>query len=672
MKFFILLLLICLPVFSETQIIELSENIQEVTLGAKVYYLIDKEDKLTIDDIASANNQNLFIRNASNIVEFGYVKSPIWLRLTVKELNLKPRNWFLEIAYPLLDKIEFYSLDGGKWVTKYTGDKYPFSNRELFYRNFGFSQSFQPVKEQTFYIKIQTTSAAIIPLTLYQEELLLKKILYTENWHLIYYGVLLVMIFYNGFIFLSFRSISYLLYSLSTLSMLGYQVMFNGHGFQYLWSNNIWLQQYAGLIAITLFAFFTFEFMIRFLDLPKNIRFYLRALLILQNIIIFTNLYYSLSTAFKLIGIAGLFNVVIFISIGIISWIKGYRAARFFVVAWGGYCLGSILASLRIMGLVDTNFITTYSLQIGSMVELVFLSIALADRYKLIMDENIRVQKNLLEIQIVHTNTLEEKVKERTATLDNTLNKLNQSMSLIRDDLMLAKKIQKNILQIKPSILKELSVIQTYLPMSEVGGDFYDITKINDSTYRIFQADATGHGVQAAMITMAIKGIYDNIKNFDLETSEIMEIFNDDYLHKYQSLNSFMTAILVDINVKRQVLKYTSAGHPAAVLLKNDNTHLLKNTGKMIGVIKNAKYTSLELQFNRGDRLYIFTDGIFEEFNTKEEEFGEERLHSILEETSKNASIQDSIKTVLDALDTFLESQDKQDDITVIGIEYPN
>lgn len=672
MKFFIILLLICLPVFSESQTVELLEDIEEISLGTKVYYLIDREDKLTIDDIANTNNQNLFIKNASNITEFGYVTSPVWLKFTVKELNLKSRNWFLEIAYPLLDKIEFYSLDGGKWVTKYAGDNYPFSNRELFYRNFGFVLSFPPAKEQTFYIKIQTTSAAIIPLTLYQEEILLKKILYTENWHLIYYGVLLVMIFYNGFIFISFRSISYLLYSLSTLSMLTYQVMFNGHGFQYLWSNNIWLQQYGGLIAITLFAIFTFEFMIRFLDLPQKIRFYLRVLLILQNIIIFSNLYYSLPTAFKLIGIAGLFNVVIFISIGIISWIKGYRAARFFVVAWGGYCLGSILASLRIMGLVDTNFITTYSLQIGSMVELVFLSIALADRYKLIMDENIHVQKNLLEIQIVNNNTLEEKVKERTATLDNTLNKLNQSMSLIRDDLMLAKKIQKNTLQVKPSILKELNIVQTYLPMSEVGGDFYDITKINDSTYRIFQADATGHGVQAAMITMAIKGIYDNIKNFDLDTSEIMEIFNGDYLHKYESLNSFMTAILIDINVKRHVLKYTSAGHPAAVLIKNDTTRLLKNTGKMIGIVKNIKYNSLELPFDRGDRLYIFTDGIFEEFNTKEEEFGEERLYSILEETAKNTPIQDSIKTVLAALDTFLENQDRQDDITVIGIEYSN
>ena len=118
--------------------------------------------------------------------------------------------------------------------------------------------------------------------------------------------------------------------------------------------------------------------------------------------------------------------------------------------------------------------------------------------------------------------------------------------------------------------------------------------------------------------------------------------------------------------------KILSAGHPALVCIKDNKMETLEKTGMMVGVKKNIQYQFAETKFNRGDRLFIFTDGIFEEFNTKEEEFGEERLHSILEETSKNASNQDSIKTVLDALDTFLESQDKQDDITVIGIEYPN
>ena len=671
MKFALLFFLACFSIFSEDNITKLIEGQDSFELGKQIEYLIDKENRITLENITEPEIQKLFIRNNSNIPEFGYLENSIWLKLTLKDNHPLPEKWFLEFGYPLLDKIELYSKENNAWKVKIIGDEFPFLDREIYYRNLIFTLSIPSNEVKTYYIKIKTSSAVILPLRIYKEKHFSKLTAYTEAWHFIYYGVLVVMIFYNGFISISLRSLTYLLYSFSTLSMLAYQVMFNGHGFQYIWQNNTWLQKYMGLIAIVFFAIFTIEFMIRFLNLKNTIRLIIRFLLLFENLVYIICLFYSVSLTFKIMGLIGIFNITMVFSAGIFSWLNGYRPARFFVIAWGGYCIGAVLVSLRILGLVETNFITTYALQIGSMIELVFLSIALADRYKLIMDENIKVQKELLEIQIVHTNTLEEKVKERTATLDNTLNQLNQSLKIIQEDLNLAKKIQKTTLLVKPTILKELNIVQTYIPMLEVGGDFYDITKVNDSTYRIFQADATGHGVQAAMITMAIKGIYDNVKNYDLESNQIMEIFNDDYMNKYQSLNSFMTAIIVDIDVKRHRLKYTSAGHPAAFLIQKEETHFLKNTGKMIGIIKNVKYTSLEFEFKNTDRLFVFTDGIFEEFNSVEEEFGEERLYSILQENIHLPLDMVVVKALQD-LDNFLGSTPKQDDITILAIENKN
>lgn len=265
------------------------------------------------------------------------------------------------------------------------------------------------------------------------------------------------------------------------------------------------------------------------------------------------------------------------------------------------------------------------------------------------------------ELELANT-MLEQKVKERTF-------ELNKSLNIIREDLALAKKIQKSILHIKPSLLKDLNVVQTYIPMTEVGGDFYDITGLNDSIYRVFLADATGHGVQAAMITMAIKGIYDNIKNFDLDTIQIMEIFNNDCIHKYETLNCLMTAVLIDIDIRRKKLCYVSAGHPAGVLLRNGELSLLKNTGKMVGILKDARYKSSEFDFNAGDRLYIFTDGIFEEFNSQREEFGEERLHSLLMQNIE-LPMDQVFQKVLNELNEFLEGKDRQDDVTILGIEF--
>ena len=220
-----------------------------------------------------------------------------------------------------------------------------------------------------------------------------------------------------------------------------------------------------------------------------------------------------------------------------------------------------------------------------------------------------------------------------------------------------------------PSLTEELKIIPLYIPMSEVGGDYYDINQVNEFTYRIFLADATGHGVQAAMITMAIKGIYDNIKNFELSVNEILNIFNNEYIEKYISLNSFMTAIIIDIDIRNQKLKFASAGHPAGVHFGKAGIQLLEKTGKLIGVKKDNEYKSGDLDFLRGDRLYIFTDGIFEEFNSQEEEFGEEKLYSILSENA-NLSIEESLQEVLTRLDQFLDGKEKQDDISMLGIEY--
>jgi serine phosphatase RsbU (regulator of sigma subunit) len=349
---------------------------------------------------------------------------------------------------------------------------------------------------------------------------------------------------------------------------------------------------------------------------------------------------------------------------GIWSILRGYKAARYFVFGWSIFITGILLLLFRSLGILPSNFLTTYTMQIGSLFELVFLSLALADKYKNILEENNLVQGELLQSQIKQNETLEAKVQERTILL-------NQSLSFIKQDLAVAKKIQQNTLMINYHLIEELEIIPFYLAMSEVGGDFYGINKVTDNKYRLFLADATGHGIQAALITMAIKGIYDNIKNYDLSIQQLMEIFNDEYVQKYGSLNTYLTCIIVDIDIENELLEVTSAGHPSCLLIHNDGTISFPKTGRMIGIVKGTQYDSFQFQFVPGNRLYLFTDGIFEEFNSAEEEFGEERLYSILR-NSMNLSIEKSIHEVINQLEMFLGGRAKQDDITILGVGFKN
>ena len=286
MKFALIFFLLNLSLSSENQYIQLNDDMEALDLGKRIEYFIDEENKISLENITDLEIQSLFLKNKSNIPEFGYQENQIWLKLSIMDNSALPENWYLEIQYPLIDSIEICTKENNIWKIEKTGDEFPFLSRKVFYRNFIFGLSFPAKEVKTYYIKIKTSSAVIIPLRLYKEKYFSKMTAYTEAWHFIYYGVLFVMIFYNGFISISLRSFSYLLYSLSTLSMLSYQIMFNGHGFQYLWQNSIWLQKYMGLISIIFFAIFTIEFMIRFLNLRNTVRLLIRTLLLIQNIII--------------------------------------------------------------------------------------------------------------------------------------------------------------------------------------------------------------------------------------------------------------------------------------------------------------------------------------------------------------------------------------------------
>ena len=144
-----------------------------------------------------------------------------------------------------------------------------------------------------------------------------------------------------------------------------------------------------------------------------------------------------------------------------------------------------------------------------------------------VLDHNIQIDSSD-EIGLLSEefNEMRNNLKKSYEQLEE---KVNESLSLIRRDLSVAQKIQSATLTTNFREHKELDIGVKYVAMTEVGvgGDFYSIDKLDETTSRIFLADATGHGIQAALIVMAIQGIYDSIKNFALqEIRNIKHILN--------------------------------------------------------------------------------------------------------------------------------------------------
>lgn len=259
---------------------------------------------------------------------------------------------------------------------------------------------------------------------------------------------------------------------------------------------------------------------------------------------------------------------------------------------------------------------------------------------------------------------LENKIEERS-------NELNVALTNIHEDLSMAQMLQQSILPGNFNISKALHLQVKYFPQGKVGGDLYDVTTIREDYFRIFLADATGHGVQAALITMLIKSEYDKLKKHSKNPSELLETMNHKFTMEYGALLVFFTCIIVDIDTKKNKILYSSAGHPDQILIQDKEILLLNKTGRIIGVVENTKYGLKQLDFKKDDKILLFTDGILEEVNDRNEDFGMPRMTEIIKKKVKKSSkeiIDSLIKSVYE-FSSVKNNINTSDDITMIGIQ---
>lgn len=238
----------------------------------------------------------------------------------------------------------------------------------------------------------------------------------------------------------------------------------------------------------------------------------------------------------------------------------------------------------------------------------------------------------------------------------------------MKRDLNFAKRIQTNILPSNLNQFNKLKVDLFYLPLNEVGGDFYDIIQLSDNSYRVVLADATGHGVQASLITMLIKSEFSNIQQFNLSPRETIQNLNRVFFAKYRSLNSFFTLFIADIDLESRTLKYCSGGHPDQYISQKGELITLAKTGKLLGILPNETYLEDECKMEKGFQLILFSDGLYEEFNESRQEFGDERLKIFLQK-NQNMYLSSLTEGLIQAMRNWVGNAKLQDDVTILILE---
>ncbi|MFH0977033.1 MAG: 7TM diverse intracellular signaling domain-containing protein [Spirochaetota bacterium] len=384
----------------------LTEPKEEYPLGLHLEILEDREKKWKIEDASSPKLTEYFFQSSKETPNFGFIDYAYWVRFKLINKSHK-EDWLLEISYPLLDQIEVYipaTYNNGKtrqnYIIKTAGENYPFYKRELKHQNFVFHLRILAGKEITYYIRFESTGSVQLPLTLLSPAAFSAKDHEQRIVLGLYYGIILALLLYNIFLFFSLRDKNYLYYVLYLASYGLLQLLLNGLASEYIWPDLPWWSNRSMpfLISVVLLwvSRFSSNFLVCHIYAPKTDKFFSALIFIsIAGMLwsLFGNYYIALLIS---IGTMTLW-IPAAISAGVISWRKGYRPARYFIIAWTTFLSGAFIYILRASGFIPNTFITTNSMQIGSALEVILLSLALADRIDIMKKEKEDAQALAIE-----------------------------------------------------------------------------------------------------------------------------------------------------------------------------------------------------------------------------------------------------------------------------------
>jgi PAS domain S-box-containing protein len=220
-----------------------------------------------------------------------------------------------------------------------------------------------------------------------------------------------------------------------------------------------------------------------------------------------------------------------------------------------------------------------------------------------------------LNTAVVEKESLLEQLRANSADLVDKLGELEHKSGVIGKDLERAQIIQRALLPAQPPQLETVHVNALYRPGMSVGGDLYDICRLDDGRIALYVADATGHGVAAAMLSVLFKQRLEMCDQAGsaLEPAEVLTSVNERLCTDTLTPGMFLTAAYVLLDTKTQELRCASAGHTPMMLLREDGECLLlERTGPALGIVKTPQFTEHQLELQSGDQLILHTDGLTE------------------------------------------------------------
>ncbi len=270
------------------------------------------------------------------------------------------------------------------------------------------------------------------------------------------------------------------------------------------------------------------------------------------------------------------------------------------------------------------------------------------------------------------------KIRHLAKSLIEANQKLMQRQKALDDDLKAAAQIQQSLIPKAPPKVKNFNFAWRFIPCERVGGDIFNIHRLDKSHLAVYIVDVSGHGVPSAMVTVSVSQsllpnsntvVNRKTNHCIIPPADVLNILDREY--PMERFDKYFTITYLLLNIYTGQVRYSSAGHPMPVLTRhNGEIELLKAGGGVISMGDLVRFEEDEIIMKQGDRLFLFTDGLFEIADKAGEFYGEDRLYR---ELLRHRNV--PLDRACERLTTSLLwghgcGMQPQDDITLLAIEY--
>ena len=621
----IILGLLVAPIFSK--------SVKESSPAFSISYIEDLDSKLRLADVLAFTNDR-FIR-VNGDLSLSFSESTFWIKIDTSSLS-KDKSYVITIPFPPLDQLEFFYFRNSGYQSRIAGDSVIEEDSDLFHRYFAFR--YIPESDKPVYFRLKTNSSVYFPVKINEESEFIDNVYFEQFFLGIYFGIIAVMILYNLFLYLNLREKNYLYYVVYVLSLMIYLAVELGYAKIFFWQNNIFLNNIMNPLSASVAVITGILMIINFLELGRyriqsRLYYFLIFLLLVSIVGIFT---------FKMKLVLYFLNSVVLLTVLLMFYSIFYEIGKrnkmgwYFLIAYGGFLSIIIYTVIANLGFVKQSFASTYGLTFSSAFEVTIISLALA--YKINV---LRKQKEYFEGESAST---------------------RKRYNLLKNEVEVAAKIQASILPESCPTVAKMKIEAVYQPHGNVGGDFYDFIKISESQIGVLVADVTGHGIPAALLASMANFSFSYEKDYATDTVEVLRRMNRSLYNKMG--NHFVTAIYTYIDISKMTLDYSSCGHPPLVLFRKETGEVItgKPKGKMMGVFENIIVERLTISLMPGDRVIIFTDGVFESMGFVQ---GLEKLTDFIKETREKTI--EEVKNLL--LGEIKSGKHQNDDSTFVLLD---